>query len=149
MMNAIGHREALVNSPKTVFQRDSQRADLLDPDLTQDALIALLCGLALERGYWILFTAIRTDHGDDSALGFHCHAHGFCADVWPLHSANPTDYVDAGEPLFVQFLHDAARSAYIHQIGLAGSSYTVANIAACRGRAFHDDGADHVHLGAQ
>lgn len=147
--SSAGHREMLVKSPRTVFRNDSQRADLLDPYKTQDALIALLCGLALERGYFILFTAIRTDHGDDSGLGYHCHAHGFCADVWPLHSENATDYVDASEPLFQQFLRDAARSAYIHQIGLAGSAYTVGNIAACAGRAFQDDGGDHVHLGAQ
>lgn len=146
---SAGHREMLVASPRTVFQHDSQRSDLLDPNRTQDALIALLCGLALERGYFILFTAIRSDHGPDSGFGFHCHAHGFCADVWPLHSANPTDYVDAGEPLFQQFLTDAARSASIHQIGLAGSAYTVANIRACNGRAFQDYGADHVHLGAE
>jgi hypothetical protein len=114
-------REALVDSGHLFFQRDSQRTDLLDENLTQTTLIALLSDL-VAKGYHVELTAVRSDHSDDSALGFHCHAHGFCADLWPLTGPTP---------------------------GLAGSADTPANRAAAGATVFSDSGADHVHLGSQ
>lgn len=139
-------RDALV--AKLVFQRDSQRSDLENIDVTQTQLVALLTELT-NRGWNIEITSVRTDHSDDSALGFHCHAHGFCADLWPLASSTPGDYLDAGDPEFQEFLKDAAESQWIYQIGLAGSAWTSANAAAAGPTVFEDDGADHVHLGAK
>ena len=144
---SIQARQALVDSPQTVFQHDSQRSDLLDPSLTQTTLIALLSDL-VAKGHVLLFTAVRSDHHDDSALGQHCHANGFCADLWPNHSANPTDYIDPSDPAFAVFLADCAKSVWLYQIGLAGSAWTSSNAVAAGGTVFHDDGADHVHLGA-
>ncbi len=150
---SIQARDALVNGPNTKFQHNSQRIDLLNPNLTQTDLIALLTELA-GKGHIILFTAVRSDHHDDSGLGrppgfIGTHAHGWAADVWPLNSPDPTDFIDAGDARFQQFLQDAAASSWLHQIGLAGTAFTTANQTAAGPTAFHDDGADHVHLGAQ
>lgn len=139
-------RDALVQ--KLVFQADSQRSDLENIDLTQTQLIALLTELT-NRGWNIEITSVRTDHSDDSALGYHCHAHGFCADLWPLESMSPGDYVDGNSAQFAEFLKDCSESKWLYQIGLAGSAWTDANAAAAGPTVFHDDGADHIHLGAQ
>ncbi|HEX3670249.1 MAG TPA: hypothetical protein VHT92_00960 [Candidatus Cybelea sp.] len=139
-------RQELVNL--LVFQSPVEKGDLLDPNRTQTQLIALLLDLAKGKGWHIEITAVRTDHHDDSALGLHCHANGYAADCWPLASATPGNYLDAGDPRFASFLRDAAASSWLYQIGLAGSAYTAANMAAAGSNAFQDDGADHVHLGA-
>jgi hypothetical protein len=140
-------RDALIASPLTFFQDDTQRADLDDVDTTQTGLIALLSEL-VAKGHAIEFTAVKTDHRDDSALGEHCHFNGYCADLWPLASATAGDYLDAGDPRFQAFLRDVATSPYLYQVGLAGTAWTSANAVAAGGTVFHDDGADHVHLGA-
>ena len=139
-------RQELVNL--LVFQSSTEKGDLLDPNRTQTQLIALLLDLAKNHGWHIEVTAVRTDHHDDSSLGLHCHANGYAADCWPLASATPGNYLDAGDSRFQQFLKDAAASSWIFQIGLAGSAYTSANMGAAGQTAFKDDGADHVHLGA-
>jgi hypothetical protein len=133
---------------KLVFQKASQRSDLLDDDLTQTYLIGLLDYLA-QKGWNMEITAVRTDHSDDSHLGFHCHAHGFCADLWPLASDTPGDYLDASDPRFQQFLTDAAGAPFLYQIGLAGTADTLANRKAAGPTVFSDGGADHLHLGSQ
>jgi hypothetical protein len=145
---SIEARQALVDSPQTVFQAESQRSDLLDPALTQTGLIALLSEL-VAKGHVLLFTAVKSDHHDDSGLGEHCHFNGYCADLWPLHSANPTDYIDASDPAFAVFLKDVDASDWTYQIGLAGSAWTSANAVAAGDAVFHDDGADHIHLGSR
>jgi hypothetical protein len=139
-------RNALVS--ELVFQDATQSSDLENVDLTQTQLIALLLDLT-NKGWNIEITAVRTDHSDDRSLGLHCHANGYCADLWPLASSAPQDYLDAGDPRFQQFLSDAAASPWLYQIGLAGSAYTPANVTAAGPTVFQDDGADHVHLGAQ
>jgi hypothetical protein len=140
-------RQALVDSPNTIFQADSQRTDLLDDTITQTWLIALLGDLVAE-GYFLEFTAVKTDHHDDSDLGLHCHFNGYCADLWPLASATAGDYLDATDPRFVLFCASAAKSQYLYQIGLAGSAWTPKAIAAAGTTVFHDEGPDHIHLGA-
>ena len=132
---------------KLVFQHASQKADLLDVNKTQTQLIALLLGLT-NMGWHIEITAVRSDHSDDSGLGFHCHAHGFCADLWPLANATPGNYIDANEPKFAQFLHDASISPWLYQIGLAGSAWMQTNVDAAGPTVFADSGPDHIHLGA-
>ena len=141
-------RESLVNSPSTFFQKDSQRSDLLDETITKTELIALLIYL-VDNGYYLEFTAIKSDHRDDSALGYHCHFNGFCADVWPLASQKAGDYIDASDVRFRLFLHDACVSPWLYQIGLVGDGAdSAANFAAAGPTAFQDDGGPHVHLGA-
>ena len=140
-------RTALVASPNTIFQDDTQRADLDDDQVTQTGLIALLTEL-VGKGHILEFTAIKTDHHDDSNLGLHCHFNGYCADLWPLASATAGDYLDAGDPRFQAFLKDVDDSIWTYQIGLAGTAWTSANAVAAGDAVFHDDGADHVHIGA-
>lgn len=145
---SIEARQALVNSPNTFFQAQSQRDDLLDPNKTQTDLIALLTDL-VAKGHIIEFTAIKSDHHDDSGLGLHCHFNGYCADCWPLASARAGDYLDSSDSRFVQFCHDAGFDPYEYQEGLAGSAWTHDAIVAAGSGVFHDDGGDHVHLGAK
>ena len=132
---------------RLVFTAPTQRTDLLDFNLTNTDLIALL-QTATDHGEVLGITAVRTDHSDDSALGFYCHAHGFCADLWPMNSRTPGDWMDANDPRFAQWLQRVAASLYLHQIGLAGTAWTQANVDAAGPTVFHDDGADHVHLSA-
>lgn len=140
-------RQDLVDSRNVVFERDSQRLDLLSTNTTETGLIALLIELT-GKGHIIEFTAICSDHRDDSGLGLHCHSYGYAADLWPLNSDQPGDWMSASNPRFAQFLRDAAASQYIYQIGLAGSAWTETNKVAAGDTCFEDDGADHIHLGA-
>ncbi len=129
------------------FQAASQRSDLLDPNATQTQLIAFLLDM-VNAGFFLEVTAVRSDHHDDSALGLHCHAHGYCADVWPLNTPKAGDYMDATSVHFQDFLEVAAASPWRYQIGLAGSAQTAENRAAAGSSCFDDDGADHIHVGA-
>lgn len=140
-------RSALVNHPHTLFQRESQRDDLMDPHLTQTDLIALLLEL-VGKGHIILFTAVRSDHHDDSALGVHSHANGYAADTWPMNSTAPTDYATADSERMTAFLVDAAKSPFLFQIGLAGSADTAKDEIAAGRTVFGDGGEDHCHLGS-
>jgi len=140
-------RQALVNHKNTVFRAQSQRDDLLDPNKTQTELIALLMELCEGKGYPIVFTAIRSDHSDDSGLGLHSHANGYCVDCWPLTSPVDGDYLDAGSGAFQAFLEDIAASPWLYQIGLGGSARTDGNRVAAGPTVFDDSGEDHVHIG--
>lgn len=142
-------RNALVDSKNIFFQRESQRTDLENIQYTQTGLIAALTWLCIEKNYPIEITAIKSDHHDDSALGEHCHFNGYCADLWPLNSQNPGDYMDASDGRFVIFLRDLAACPFLYQIGLAGSADTPTNQSAAGVTCFSDSGDDHVHLGVQ
>lgn len=144
---SIQARDNLIASPNTFFQATSQKIDLASIELTNTDLIALLAEL-VAKGHILEFTAIKSDHHDDSALGEHCHFNGYCADLWPLASRTAGDYLDAEDVRFRTFLQDVASSQYLYQVGLAGTAWTSANAVAAGGRVFHDDGDDHVHLGA-
>lgn len=144
---SIEARNRLVASPNTFFQRVSQKVDLASVELTKTDLIALLLEL-IGKGHILEFTAIKSDHHDDSALGLHCHFNGYCADLWPLASRTAGDYLDADDPRFLVFLRDLALSQYLYQVGLAGTAWTSANAVASGGSVFHDDGEDHIHVGA-
>ena len=150
---SVQEREELVNSPHTLFQNESQREDLLDPSKTDSGLVALLHHLCVQNGWNVEFTAIRSDHHDDSGLNptpphEGTHAAGFAADLWPLASDTSGDYLDADDPKFAQFLENVRDAPYVRQIGLAGSAQTDANRTAAGDKVFDDDGADHVHIGA-
>lgn len=142
-------RNALVDSKNILFQRESQRTDLENISLVQTGLIAGLTWLCIEKNYPVEITAVRSDHHDDSALGEHCHWNGYCADLWPLNSQTPGDYMDANDGRFQTFLRDLSACPYLFQIGLAGEADTASNMAAAGPTAFVDDGADHIHFGCQ
>ncbi len=141
-------RKALVSHPGLVFQRSSQRDDLLDPNKTQTELIALLLEL-LSHGHSIELTAVRSDHHDDHCLGRHSHSNGFAADGWFLATHEPGDYLDARNPQFEEGIECVAHSAWREQIGLAGSADIPVNQRAAGSAYFPDQGADHIHLSAK
>jgi hypothetical protein len=132
---------------KLIFQDESQKSDLMNPEVTQTQLIALLLDI-VGKGHTLEITAVKSDHHDDSALGLHCHFNGYAADCWPLNTYTPGDYMDAGTHDFRQFLVDASQSQWLFQIGLAGSADTPANHTAAGATCFSDDGGDHIHFGA-
>ena len=135
-------RDALVT--KLIFQRDSQRNDLLSPLVTQTELIAFLTEL-VAKGHFLEITAVKSDHHNDGPRG---HAGGRAADCWPLASFTAGDYLDADDARFAAFLRDVAASTWLYQVGLAGSADTAENRAAAGATCFSDSGGDHVHLGA-
>jgi hypothetical protein len=136
---------------RLVFQDDTQQSDLLNENLTQTNLIALLEQL-LKLGAHIEVTAVRSDHHDDSNLAqppyIGTHAHGWAIDLWPLIDSTPGNYVDAGTETFRDFLTECARLDGLFQIGLAGSADTPENHVSAGPTCFSDDGADHVHISA-
>ena len=142
---SLAARQYLVS--KLVFQHESQKQDLLNPAVTKTELIALLLDM-VHAGLILEITAVKSDHHDDSNLGYLCHFNGFCADCWPLADSTPGNYLDANDPRFQSFLRVASQSVWLHQIGLAGSAWTHANEDAAGKSSFQDDGGDHVHLGA-
>jgi hypothetical protein len=144
-------RQALINGGHLFFHPTlcpNGRSDLLASSLTQDALLEHIAYL-VAKGYHFEFTAVKTDHDNDSALGVHCHYNGFCADGWPLTGPTPGAWLPATDPFFARFLIDVSRSPNLHQIGLGGSAYDDVNMAAAGPTAFEDGPEDHVHLGSQ
>jgi hypothetical protein len=149
---SLATRQWLVDHPHTVFLRDSQRDDLLDPTVTQTELIAVLEHLV--RNNWnLLFTAIVSDHHDDTAACKtgppYCgtHAHGWSVDIWPLKFPHATAFLAANDPHFQKFLSQCAELPYLLQIGLGGGADSPINQAAAGPTWFADSNADHVHIG--
>lgn len=141
------HLQTLFNK-QLFFQDDTQSTDLMNSAITQDCLIDFLLEL-LSNGFHIELTAVKTDHHDDSDLGFHCHFNGFAVDCWNLVDATPGNYVDASTETFRNFLSTAASNKYLYQIGLAAEADIPANHVAAGPTSFSDDGGSHVHFGAQ
>lgn len=141
-------RRDLIHSSHLFFQNQAQIQDLLNPQVTQTWLIALLqCIVA--KGFYLELTAVKSDHHDDSALGLRCHYNGYAVDCWPLNTPRAGDYLDATDPRFQTFLGFVSRVPYLYQIGLAGSADIQKNEEAAGATYFSDDGGDHVHLGAK
>jgi hypothetical protein len=79
-------RIQVANHKNISFTNFSQKSDLLDTSMTNTNLIAIL-KTALDQGFVIQVTSVRSDHGDDSCLGppgvyNHGHAHGYALDCW-------------------------------------------------------------------
>lgn len=142
-------RQDLVASQHLVFQSPTQKSDLLNPELTQTYLIAMLIFLTNAKGWFIEITSVRSDHGVDGAgIGYH-NPGGWAVDCWPLTSKSPGDYVDAGSLVMQTFLEDVASGPFLLQIGLGGSAWDPENAQAAGPTVFEDDGEDHIHIGCQ
>lgn len=155
---SVLERQALVKSGH-IFADTSQWpnaiADLLDPTMSQTELIEGLAYLGPTKGYHLQLTAVYRDHTRiDGPRG---HNPGrFAADLWVLTGPQLNAWLAADDPMFAEFLKDAA--AWIgdvgktYQIGLAGSAKNAQNwaaIASLGANGFDDDDEDHVHLGTQ
>lgn len=145
---SLAVRQALVDplNHRLIFQDETkQKPDLLNPSVTKSDLIALL--MMITSYYPIEVTAVKSDHHDDGT-GPGLHWCGGALDGWPLNSYKSGDYMDQNSAQFRSFLAKLAASPYCYDIGLGGSAYTPANLAACVGKGFQDAPVDHVHLGS-
>jgi hypothetical protein len=142
------------NGTSVFFTADTQRTDLMNENMTNTYLIALIQVL-IDKGHLVYFTAVRSDHHDD---GPHGHAGGYAFDGWPCSGLNPVAFLDAGDPRFAAYLADVAAFSNTWQVGLAGTADTQANQQAtglpyqqwdAPKTVFSDTGADHVHHGVQ
>jgi hypothetical protein len=143
-------RIALVNA--CVVRDANAIVDLLEPARTRTELVALLldaahAARALKR--YVLVTSVRSDHNDDSTLGKHSHANGWCADLWLLQTKADGDYEPGDSEMFALWLTALHRSPWCYQIGLAGECVTPHNQSILGSLGFVDSGADHVHVGAR
>jgi hypothetical protein len=143
-------RLSLVNSNHTIFTPE-QRADFLDLSKTSTNLVAFLLEM-IGKGHIIQFTAVRSDHHDDTGLNptpphSGTHGAGFAVDCWPLTAFIANEWVDARSADMQEFLRDAARSPWLKQIGLAGDADNFLDEIAAGGTWFPDSGASHIHLG--
>lgn len=151
---SIQARQKLVDSPNTIFQNDSQRGDFLNPNIVKTEVVALILEI-IGKGHFLEFTAVCSDHHDDSCLGPHSHKSGDAFDCWPLVSARAGDYADASSPEMLSFVADLFASPWLYQGGLGGSSQTEEIIRAAGyqdyspPRLFEDGPQDHIHAGCK
>jgi hypothetical protein len=147
-------RQQLVTSGRIIFQdehngtpKPTQRADLLNPDLTKSDLIGLL--LYITHFYPIEITAVRSDHHiDGDGPGLH-NPGGSAVDGWPLNSPTPGDYMDQNALGFQTFLAALRKGPGYYDTGLGGDAYTPANMKAAGTAAFEDNGLSHIHFGSE
>jgi hypothetical protein len=116
------------------FSDDTQKGDLLNASATQPNLILALLHEA-HKGNKMLITSVKTDHGDDSALGPHGHSEGFSADIWPEDESQLQE--------FMQGL--CTDNPWVTRVGRGGSAQ---NYAVDPGETivFDDNSTDHIHL---
>jgi len=140
-------RQWVVNHPHAhFFNKAPNHADILNENKTQTNLIEMIVNL-LNKNHIIYFTAINSDHHDDSSKGLHSHHNGYAFDCWPMRTDKPEDYFDVDSEGFLKFLHDASTHMYYYQIGLTPDCHTKAAIAVSGNNCFEDDGASHIHIG--
>lgn len=144
-------RQSLASSSHIIFRTPAQRDDIASLDGVQTELVAFLVAL-IDAGWMIEVTALMSDHHNDldlNPIAPHCgtHAAGWAIDCWPLSRVEEGAYLDAGDSRFQDFLRSATQAPFLMQIGLAGSAWTLENIAAAGKFVFADDGDDHVHFG--
>lgn len=119
---------------KLSFTNPSQSADLRNPNMTQPELILALLH-EVHKGHRILITSLRSDHGDDSLLGLHGHAHGYSADVWVQ---------DDG--LLLPFTQGLCTSnPWVCRVGLGGAAQGL-ELDFGSTIVFNDNATDHIHL---
>jgi hypothetical protein len=146
-------RQWIVAHPNALFRTQLQRDDILDETKIHTNVIAIIQAL-LNKNHIIEFTALCSDHHDDSYLnpptGAHTHAGHDAFDCWFNSGATLGNYLDASDYRFQQALKDtAALTSLLYQIGLAGEANILCDRQAAGSTEFTDDGGDHVHIGAQ
>lgn len=127
------------------FNDEQARLDLLDPEVTNTWLIALLADVIERSLHPLLVTAVCRDHSNDGSG--HSHHEGWAVDLWHA------NWMTIGDERILDVLIACADSPYVWTIGLGGKAqqYFSAVSRACHDRrqvVFMDDGEDHVHLQA-
>lgn len=157
-------RQRLADHANIVYNPDvtTHRSDILDRTKTNTYFIEGFLFLA-DAGNIIQFTAIHSDHHDDSDLNpedpRHTGTHagglepddtptgGWAGDFWFLQSRTANDWLDASDHRFCRGLTHCSQVPSLHQVGLAGSAVNDENKHASGATVFIDDGGDHIHLG--
>jgi hypothetical protein len=119
---------------KLKFTNESQQLDLSNPNVTQPELVLALLHL-VHLGHNLLITSVKTDHGDDSALGVHGHSRGYSADLWPVDDSD-----------LQQLIQDCCtNNQWVARLGLGGSSQSLSYTAGDT-IVFDDNSTDHLHV---
>lgn len=110
-------RAALVNSGKLVFQRDSQKTDLLNEYKTNTWLVQFLIDLTNNCPYPILITALNSDHSP----GTWHNPPGRAVDCWHA------NWAEVGDDEILKVLQAAGKVAAngaptLIEVGLSGDA---------------------------
>lgn len=132
----------------------TQRADLMDPAMTDSGLVAMMLDVIKEDYFFVEVTAVRRDHL--TIDGPNGHNPGGCGlDGYFLKSRTHADWLDPTSPHFADGLEQAFASPWRRQIGLGGDTQTAENFTAIHDpamidtdSAFHDNSSDHIHFGS-
>lgn len=137
-------RQALVDNPKLSFTNESQRRDLLDENLTNTYLVAMLQTLLDTCAEPIEILAIRSDHPTQD--GAWEHSGGCAADLYPKNWANRE------EAACIAVMKAMSQNEYCEQFGAGGvtqqwmSYVTWPSPPSGVGFAFEDNDLDHLHF---
>lgn len=161
---SVEARQRLADHANIIYNPDvtTHRTDILDETKTNTYFIEGFLFLA-DSGQIIQFTAIHTDHHDDSDLNpedpRHTGTHqggveptgeptgSWAGDFWFLNSRTPNDWKDANDLSFSTGLTKCSQVPNLLQVGLAGSAVNDENKHASGATVFIDYGGDHIHLG--
>lgn len=118
---SIETRQKLVSDSRLVFQRDSQRTDLLDSAMTNTWLIEFLMKLLDEAGHPILVTALYTDHHPGTLHHPTDGTPGRAVDCWNA------DWATVGDDKCVDVMKAAAKISegeqpFLVEVGLSGDA---------------------------
>jgi hypothetical protein len=114
---SIETRQALVDDPRLVFtDPESQRADLLDPNVTNTWLVQFLLQLLATSGHPILITSLVSDHDPGTF-----HEPGRAVDLWHA------DWEEEGDDAIEDVLAAAAaigstQAPALVEVGLSGDA---------------------------
>ena len=130
-------RIQVANHKNISYTNLTQKADLLNVALTNTDLIAAL-KLALDQGFIIQVTSVRSDHGDDSCLGppgvyNHGHAHGYALDCWCEDLQGFVQHLCTDNPL-------------VTKVGLGGPQAQALQIFPGATLVFPDNDEPHIHF---
>lgn len=141
---SIETRQKLVDDPRLVLTHQSQRADLLDPDLTDTWLVQFLLTLIETAGHPIMVTAINSDHAPGT---YHGDARG--VDLWHA------DWAAVGDEKVVDVMLaardiDCAGEPALVEVGLSGDAARMQSyVTFCCPNVFVEDwgdGNEHLHF---
>jgi hypothetical protein len=114
---SIETRQKLVDDARLVLTHHSQRADLLNPELTNTWLVEFLLRLLDEQEHPLLITSVRSDHDP----GTYHNPPGRGVDLWHA------DWSSVGDDKIVDIMTAAGRIASSYspglvEVGLSGSA---------------------------
>lgn len=137
-------RQELVDNPKLSFRNASQKSDLLDANLTNTYLVAMLQKLLDTCAEPIELLAVRSDHPTED--GAWEHSGGCAADLYP------TNWQGREQEACVAVMKAQSENEYCEQFGAGGvtqqwvSYVTWPSPPSGVGFTFNDNDLDHLHF---